>query len=189
VTKHIRRPTPWLVCVDLQREYVVPGRPLYADGSNGVAGACGRVLGHARASGWRVVHTQLRRPEGLFTRAGYFGAPIDGLRPLITEPVFVRTGLSAFSNSDFADEMRDALGEDVYLIGFSINHTCLATALSAVDTGLSITLVEDAIGAAPCAGVDAGKAGDIARAILGPFVRFSTCDEVDEMALDREMSG
>jgi nicotinamidase-related amidase len=169
---------PWLVCIDLQREYVVPGRPLYAAESAPVTEVCRRVLEHARADGWRVVHTQQRKPGDLFARTGNFGAPIEGLRPLISEPVFLRTGLSAFSNPDFAAEMRDAMGEDVYLIGFSLNHTCLATALAAVDLGLSVTIVEDAMGVAPCQGLGPRRASDIAGAILAPFARLAASDEV-----------
>jgi nicotinamidase-related amidase len=176
------RARPWLVCVDLQREYVVPGRPLYEASSAPVAQACRRVLEHARTRRWRVIHTQQRHDEGLFARSGYFGAPIEGLRPLISEPVFVRTGLSAFSNPDFAAEMGDALGEDVYLIGFSLNHTCLATAFAAVDMGLSVTVVEDAMGVAPCPGMPSGRASEIAEAILAPFVRFACSDELTETA-------
>jgi nicotinamidase-related amidase len=174
------RPRPWLVCMDLQREYVVPGRPLYGAGAAPVADVCRRVLEHARVRRWRVVHTQQRHPDGLFARSSYFGAPIEGLRPLISEPVFMRSGLSAFSNADFAAELRGALGEEVYLIGFSLNHTCLATALAAVDMGLSVTLVADALGVAPCQGVGQLQASDIAGAILAPFVRLAASDELTE---------
>ncbi|HZZ34976.1 MAG TPA: hypothetical protein VFE03_04565, partial [Caulobacteraceae bacterium] len=72
------------MCVDLQREYVVPGRPLYEAGAAPVADACRRMLEHARARRWRIVHTQQRQAQGLFARAGHFGAPIEGLRPLIS---------------------------------------------------------------------------------------------------------
>lgn len=170
----------WLVCIDLQREYVVPGRPLYSKAADGVAKAGSRLLAHARADGWRVVHTQLRHADGLFAPTGLFGAPIEGLRPRISEPVFFRSGLSAFSNPEFAAELRDAMGEEVYLIGFSLNHTCLATAFAAVDAGLSVTVVEDAMGVSPCAGVSEGRTGEIADAILAPFVRFATSDDLIE---------
>jgi nicotinamidase-related amidase len=96
----------------------------------------------------------------------------------------MRTGLSAFSNPDFAATLRDAMGEDVYLIGFSLNHTCMATALAGVDLGISLTLVEDAIGAAPCAGVGPRQAGDIAEAILAPFVAFTTSAELASTQLE-----
>ena len=39
-----------------------------------------------------------------------FGAPIEGLRPLISEPVYFRSGLSAFGNPGFATELRGGFG-------------------------------------------------------------------------------
>ena len=162
----IRWTGSWLVCLDLQREYVVPGRPLYAPDSAAVTRACARVLQHARTLGWRVVHSQLRLSGVACFGADAFGAPIEGLRPLVSEPVFLRRSLSAFSDPEFAAELADARGEAVYLMGFSLADTCLATALSAIDQGLKLTLVEDAIGVGATA---AFSAAEIARAILGPF--------------------
>ncbi|MFI4933143.1 MAG: isochorismatase family protein [Caulobacterales bacterium] len=171
-----RRSRPWLVCLDLQREFVVPGRPQYAAASAEVARTCGRLLALARGADWRVLHSQLRREHGAFCRNDHFGAPIEGLRPLISEPVYLRRGLSAFSNPDFAAELGEAHGEDVYLIGFSLADTCLATALAAVDHGHSLVLVEDAVGAGAAAWPDVSA---IARSILKPFARLVSSGDVE----------
>jgi nicotinamidase-related amidase len=160
-------PRPWLVCLDLQREYVVPGRPLFDPNCGEVVSACAKVIAHARASGWRVVHAHRRRNGDLFCGETLFAAPIEGLRPLISEPVFVRSGLSAFSNRDFALELRRARDDGVCLIGFSMASSGLATALAAIDAGLTLTLVEDAI--------DGGShehATDTLRTVLGPHARW-----------------
>lgn len=156
---------PWLVCLDLQRDYVVPGRPRYVSENAGVAATCARVLGFARDEGWRVVHSQLMQDEAAPWPRDLFRAPIEGLRPLISEPVFFRQGLSAFGNPAFAAELKLARGKDVYLIGFSLADTCLATALAGVDAGVSMILVEDAVG--PGSAPDTAAA---ARTVLRPFV-------------------
>jgi nicotinamidase-related amidase len=166
-----RHRRPWLICLDLQREYVVPGRPPYDDGAAEVARTCADVLALARASDWRVIHCQMRREVSPGRRLDYFGAPIEGLRPLITEPVYLRDGLSAFSNLDLAAKLREARGDDVYLIGFSLADTCLATVLAAVDHGLSLTLVVDAVGAGAA---NVTGAAQIARTLLKPFVRTAS---------------
>jgi nicotinamidase-related amidase len=184
----VRRPRPRLVCLDLQREYVVPGRPLYADGAGLVADHCTRVLTFARRQGWRVIHAQRRHAEGLFDRTSYFGAPIEGLRPLISEPVFAHTGLSAFGNPDFTAELRDAVGQDVFLIGFSLSSTCLATALAAVDLGLTITVVDEAVGAAPAPGLAAGDARAAAITLLSPIVGLVSADELFEQSAALEVT-
>jgi nicotinamidase-related amidase len=157
---------PWLVCLDLQRDYVVPGRPRYAAANADVAAVCAEVLGFARDEGWRIVHSQLREDDAAPWPRDLFHAPIEGLRPLISEPVFFRHGLSAFNNPAFAAELGLARGKEVVLIGFSLADTCLATALAGVDAGLSLVLVEDAVGAGATR-----EAADAARTVLRPFVR------------------
>jgi nicotinamidase-related amidase len=153
------RPRPWLVCLDLQREHVVAGHSDHAAAGALVAAACRRILQHARSNGWRVVHSQRRRGG-----AGLFAAPIEDLRPRITEPVFLRRGLSALSDPDFAAELSEARGEDIYLIGFSLSDTCLATVLAAVDLGLALTLVEDAVGGA--------SDSSAFRSLVAPFAQI-----------------
>ena len=184
---YLGRPQPWLVCVDLQREFVVPGRPSYTAAAGRVARACIRMLEHARAQGWRVVHTQAC-PGPHFRGEGLFCAPIEGLRPRISEPVFLRAGLSGFSNPDFGAVMRDAQGEEVHVIGFTLNHSCLATALGAVDIGLNVTLVEDAVGVAPGHERCGPAARDIAEAVLRPFARLASSDQVFEAAHALELA-
>jgi len=165
---HHLAPRRWLICLDLLREHVVPGRPRYAAANAGVAAACRRVLEIARAGRWRIVHSQ-HRDEGPPPAAHeMFGAPIEGLRPLVSEPVFFRQGLSAFGNPAFAAELRRARGGEVFLIGFSLADTCLATALAGVDEGLSLTLLEDAVGAG-----SPQVSKEAAHAVLRPFLRIS----------------
>ncbi|HEY1752758.1 MAG TPA: cysteine hydrolase [Caulobacteraceae bacterium] len=158
-------PRPWLICLDLQRDHVIPGRPSYVAGNADVVDTCVRVLSLARDENWRIVHSQVRVETDISWPRELFRAPIEGLRPLITEPVFFRKALSAFATPGFADELRGARGAEVYLIGFSLADTCLATAIGAVDAGLSLTLVEDAVGA--------GEAPDEAAATRTVLTRFA----------------
>ena len=123
------------------------------------------MLDFARKDGWRIVHSQSQRASPV--RSEHFKAPIEGLQPLISEPVFFHQGISAFANPSFAAAMRAARGEDVFLIGFSLVDTCLATALAGFDHGLSLVLVDNAIGP----GADLARA-EAARTALAPFVRF-----------------
>jgi nicotinamidase-related amidase len=170
---------PWLVCLDLQRDHVVAGRPHYVAANAGVAAICGEVLGFARDEGWRIVHSQLREDDAAAWPRDLFHAPIEGLRPLISESVFFRQGLSAFANPAFAAELALARGREVYLIGFSLADTCLATALAGVDAGVSLILVEDAIGAG---GVP--EAAAAARTVLRPFVQMTPSHRLRARSLE-----
>jgi nicotinamidase-related amidase len=168
-----RAPGCWLICLDLQRDHVVPGRPRYAAENAQVAAACVRVLGHARDAGWRIVHSQLRQDDIAGWPRELFSAPIEGLRPLITEPVFFRRGLSAFADPGFASEMRAARGEEVFLVGFSLADTCLATVMAGIDEGLSLTLLDDAVGAGGAPALVTAT-----RMVLERFVRLASSRRV-----------
>lgn len=163
--------------MDLQREHVVPGCPRYSAANHEVAATCGRVLAAARADGWRIVHSQISPRLRQGEPRTMFDAPIEGLRPLISEPVFFRRGLSAFANPAFAAELRAARGDEVFLIGFSLTDTCLATALAAVDEGLSLTLLDDAVGAG-----GATESAEAARKILEPFVTMIPSRRLEQRA-------
>ena len=169
----------WLICMDLQREYVVPGRPRYAAENADVVATCARVLAMAREDGWRIVHSQVQPETRPSEPCSMFGAPIEGLRPLISEPVFFRRGLSAFANPAFASELRGARGEEVFIVGFSLADTCIATALAGIDEGLSLTLVEDAVGAGP-----APAAAGAARTILQPLVQILSSRQLEARRLE-----
>ena len=172
-------PRRWLVCLDLQRDYVIPGRPRYTAGNADVASICARVLGLARDQNWRIVHSQVREEDTTAWPRELFRAPIEGLRPLITEPVFFRRELSAFANAGFAAELRAARGAEVYLIGFSLADTCLATALAGVDEGLSLTLVDDAIGVG-----DEPAEAAATRTVLRRFVQLQSSHRLEARELE-----
>jgi nicotinamidase-related amidase len=171
--------TPWLVCLDLQRDHLVPGRAGYSAANAAVVTACVQVLRVARSDGWRIVHSQRRRVSTAGWSRDLFVAPIEELRPLISEPVFLRHGLSAFADPAFAAELGKARGEDVFLIGFSLADTCTATALAGVDADLSMTLVEDAVGQG-----EPHEAGDAARLLLKPFVRVISSRNLETRGLE-----
>lgn len=125
-----------LVCLDLQRAQIVD--PQARRDSEPALAACRRVLAQARVRRWPVLHVHRRElsPDG--------GRPIPGLEPLPCEPVFIRPGPSAFSNIAFRDAAQ-AMGGPFALIGFSLAEGVLATVFAAVDRGLQVEMVCDAV--------------------------------------------
>ncbi len=164
---------PWLLCVDLQLEHVTPGRPLCASHAQGAVNACGRVLKHARASEWIVIHAHRRRRSGLFSGGG-LTASVEGLWPLARERVFRREGVSAFSCRALADLAQRAPPPEIYLIGLSLQQSCLATALHAADLGLNLVVVSDAAAAAAVDDRSPEEVAAFVRALLEPHVAFTT---------------
>lgn len=158
-----------LVCLDLQRENL-PTLSEVQD--SGLLRNCARVLAHARRACWPVVHV-LRRGEGHAV-----SAPPPGLEPLTTEPVMLRSGVSAFSSPDFSRYVRRCVRPELVLIGFSLSSSYLATALVAFDQGVQVTLVEDASGATPLDVLDVAAVETVTRRIAQPYVDVISTDQL-----------
>jgi nicotinamidase-related amidase len=166
------QPVPWLVCLDLQREFVISGRPLFAPESAQQLEVCKLVLSAARANGWGVTHCLTRRACGLFRAGSQFIRPIDGLEPWPDEVVIYREGLSAFSAPQMRRMAKVMTGADLLLIGFSLNESLLATALEAAELGLGVTLIEDAVGASRANAIRTNRLLAAARKLLEPLADF-----------------
>ncbi len=154
-------PKPWLLCVDLQREFVTPGRPLCADGAETVADTCHSLLMRARRAKWPVAHIQTHRAGALFNRASVHTRPIAGLEPWTSEPLFFRSGLSIFSSPEVLALARNEEHAEFFVIGFSASGSCLASLFAGYDLGITLVLVEDAIGAAGGGGPGLDRMADI----------------------------
>jgi len=122
-----------LVCLDLQRGSLGQGQA-----PDGCLVNCRRLLAHARHEGWSVAHIHSRKPHPRDA------APLDGLQPLLSEPVLYRSGPSAFSNRAFC-ELVEGGKVELVLIGYSMTSALIGTAMIAFEEGLSVILVEDAI--------------------------------------------
>jgi nicotinamidase-related amidase len=137
---------PWLLCVDLQREFVAPNRPLFDPDGDAVIVACKSVLAAARRARWPVAHIHTRRPGALFGKSSPFTRPIVGLEPWISEPLYFRAGLSIFSSPEVLALAHGDVGVEFHLIGYSGEGSCLATVFAGHDLGIQLTLVTDAVG-------------------------------------------
>lgn len=159
-------PPAALICLDLQR-----GSLADASGGGAVA-ACQFVLAQARHRRWPVLHVRRREVSPDAAR------PIPGLEPLASEPVYLRSGPSAFSNQAFS-QAAQALGGPLALIGFSLRDTVLATAIAAADRNLPVEILVDAVAA------DAGDRLARTYASLTPHCRLIESDDLlqEEAAL------
>ncbi|MBS0384334.1 MAG: isochorismatase family protein, partial [Proteobacteria bacterium] len=94
---------PWLLCLNLQREFIMPGRPFYAPAGPAAATSARRCLSRARDYGWTIVHVQTDAARR--ARSDEFARPIDGLEPLPSEPLFRIAQRSAFANDDLRNRV------------------------------------------------------------------------------------
>lgn len=164
-------PTPLseavLVLIDMQREYE-DGR-LALPGAGPAVEAAAGLLARARRLGTPIIHVlNDGKPGGLFDRTTSYVEPIAPLAPQAGE-VVVKKGLpNAFAGTDLAERIAATGRSKLVTIGF-MTHMCVdATTRSALDRGLSTTIV-----AAACASRDlpdplggVRPAADVHRAAL-----------------------
>ncbi len=168
---------PWLVCLDVQRNLASEVDP--------TALATGQwLLSQARRYRWPVAHLHRRSPafsdhEGL----GEAG-PVAGFEPLPSEPLFVRTGLSAFSSPRFRDWAGAADEEQIVFLGLGSCATWLATALAGPDLGIRPALVEDAVGVAALGAMPAEAARRTVFSVTAPYADWTSAAALVDRTLD-----
>ena len=100
-----------------------------------------RLLAHARSEGWSVGHVISRRP-----RPGEAPwRPVVGMAPAPSEPVYHREEPSAFSSPELCEAVARGDHSEVVLCGVSVQGSCLATALDALNLKLRLTVAADAL--------------------------------------------
>jgi Isochorismatase family len=155
-----------LVCLDLVRF----SEPVTAEGQARID-KCRRLLTFARTSDWTISHVYPHT-------AGRSTRPLAGLEPLPSEPVYYRTGASAFSNRVFRRAIKEGPELELVILGLSLSSTSMGTALSAYDHDIAVTLIEDTIlqDAANASGLEAIET--VTRALVAPFVQIRRVDEL-----------
>ena len=170
---------PTLVLLDCQRESLDPGDGK-DDGSNdAVADHIRRLLTSARLSGWPILHCQYQsnRPS-INCGLSVPGAPIDGLRPQSREPVFVRKGLSAYSDPDFGRMVKHYAGPPCFLVGFSAPFSLMATMFDAVARGQSLTVIPEAVGGRAVGPRSASSVRDISFDLIDRLTGTMSLEDV-----------
>lgn len=153
---------PTLILLDCQREHLRAAGEGPDDGSELVIARIRKLLVTARNSGWQVMHSQFRTPSPAVSIGRAPHAPIDCLKPLAREPVFVRSALSAYSDPAFERVVGEKTTSSCLLVGFSAPFSLLATVFDASARGHRLFVVPDAVGSAPVGARPASTVRDVA---------------------------
>jgi len=135
---------PILVLIDVQREYVSPGRPFHIAGIGPSLENCRRLLAHARANSWPIAHVRHFGASHLFNEALEYSRFVEGFEPLPNEMLFTKTKLSCYSSEPFRLFMDSAREEDVYIVGYNTQMCCLSTVVDGYHRGHRFNYVADA---------------------------------------------
>jgi hypothetical protein len=135
----------WLVCLDLQHSWLAAHDQEPEWWLARRIDAARAVLRQAREAGWSIAHVHRGSPHADGVVHIGRSRPLDGLRPLPSEPLFHREQLCAFESRAFAGAMRRTPRARTAILTFDVALAGLITALTAADLGHHVTLLEDGL--------------------------------------------
>jgi nicotinamidase-related amidase len=134
-----------LLCMNLQKEHLAPGRRHMMAGTDDVLSACAAILEGWRARLWPIVHLKRIARAAWFNPASAMTDWIDAYRPQPGELVFEHPLPSAYSSARFAAYMAEiGSATRVVMIGFSLDESILATVIDGFHRGHSLRVAGDA---------------------------------------------
>lgn len=139
--------TPVLLCLDLQQEFITPGRPWSDPDGDEVVAMCAHIIEAARTAGWSLVHAHLHQGAPMIAGHG-LTQPIPGCEPRPGEVLLRRAGVSAYAHPDLDGILEGADAGSAFVIGFSAPMSMTATLFDAADRVHALSLIVDAVGAA-----------------------------------------
>lgn len=157
---------PTLVLIDIQNEYIAPGRPFRLAGIGPSLDNCRALLSHARRSGARIIHVRHLGDGPVFRRDSPESQFIDGFQPDAGEAVIEKSQLSCYSNPDFGKLVGEGAPGPVHVAGYGSTMCCMATIVAAPLFGHRLTFVHDASWARAGGGLDEAELHRNATAIL-----------------------
>jgi ureidoacrylate peracid hydrolase len=170
--------TPLLIAIDIQREYITPGRPYCLNGVDESLENCRDILAHARARRWQIAHVRHVQPGPLFNENHAATQFVKGFEPLPHEYLFTKNNFSAYSNTGFARFMEHSRPEQVYIIGYNSLMCCLSTIIEGYHRGHELTFVKDASLARATPAANEAEAHVHATHIISFYANVMAADEV-----------
>jgi nicotinamidase-related amidase len=135
---------PLLVLVDLQQEYVCPGRPLGLKNAGKAFDNCKRLLACARANRYPVAFVRWTQAGLMFNRGAQFSDWVDGCVPTGSDMIFERAWPSCYASAEFSEMMDSGGGRNAVIAGFTGSIACLATIIEGAPRQHRFTFIHDA---------------------------------------------
>jgi nicotinamidase-related amidase len=136
-----------LLAIDIQNEYITPGRPFFIESIQPSLDRCQTVISKAREQKipiWHVVHKQSGPVFGHNSKYSDF---ISGFEPRPGELVFEKDQYSCFSSHVFREACEQFSPREIFIIGYGTSYCSLSTIIDGIHRGYSFTAIEDAMAA------------------------------------------
>lgn len=160
-----------LVVIDIQREYITPGRKFQIQGIGPSLRNAYTMLRFARTQDWPIVHVQHQQDGDIFGRDADTTDFIDGFVPEANEVLAVKGNYSSFSSPAFVKFAEEHPDHEFLVVGYGTTMCCLSTIVDGYHRGYQFALVEDACAARAVGDLSEASMHEHAVAILGPFSR------------------
>ncbi|MEO6918183.1 MAG: isochorismatase family protein [Collimonas sp.] len=162
-----------LVVIDIQREYIAPGRLFQIHGIGPSLNNAYTMLRFARSQGWPIVHVKHLQDGDIFNRSSDKSDFIDGFVPEANEVLAIKGNYSSYSSEAFTKFVADHPDHELVVIGYGTTMCCLSTIVDGYHRGQRFALVEDACAALAVKDYSEEAMHEHAVAILGRFARIT----------------
>jgi ureidoacrylate peracid hydrolase len=135
-----------LVLIDIQREYITPGRLFCLQGVESSLQQAKKLLAHARQHEWKIIHVRhVKVGAPIFSPDSEYTDFIEGFTPLEGEVVVSKSLYSCYSSSKFCQLMQGFKHDEVFIVGYNSIMCCLSTVISGYHLGHKLHVVKDAM--------------------------------------------
>lgn len=169
--------SPTLVLIDVQKEYVTPGRPFFLSDIGPSLQNCRLLLASARRNGLRILHIQHLGDGPVFNRNAPESGFVDGFEPQGAEFHLTKAKLPCYSNPQFATLLDHKASGPIFVAGYGSTMCCLATIAAAPLFGHRLTFIHDASWARAAGGLSEAEQHRNAAALLAAHGGLSTTGE------------
>jgi nicotinamidase-related amidase len=170
-----------LVVIDIQREYIAPGRKFHIESIGPSLQNAYSMLQYAREDNWPIIHVQHLQDGDLFNRDSDTGDFIDGFAPQAGEAHAIKGNYSSFSSPAFGEFVKAHADHEFVVVGYGTTMCCLSTIVEGYHRGYRFALLEDATAALAADGLSEATLQAHATTILKTFARVTTLAQETEV--------
>lgn len=138
--------TPLLLCVDLQNEFLVEGRPHSIADARRTISCCLDIQATWRRHMWPIAHLKRIAKAAYFNPASTLTEWIDDVRPLPAEISFEHPLPSAYSSAKFSEYMTNIGNLRCVVVGFALNDSIISTVIEGFHRGDRFEVLREAVG-------------------------------------------
>jgi nicotinamidase-related amidase len=175
-----QRSHPILCFVDLQLEYVSPGRALAVDETEPWMGNCRKLLRFGREQRLPIAHFRQLRRGGFLNPATGFAGWIEEFRPRPSEMVFERDMPSCYSATGFPAMTENIDNPILVISGLTSSGACLATSLDSFHRKHVSCFISDASWSQPLGFASGHEANAFSGEIIRQYSDVMSTDELIE---------